>query len=89
MESDKKELTKFSDGRNRFRHPLEVEHCWPDDRNGIPNAHENAERATQKRQQKQTYIDYSPRGLKTNYLQIEAQKQSMECPNATRNEFST
>ena len=34
-------------------------------------------------------MDYSPRGLKTEYLQIKAQEQLMECPNATRNDFST
>ena len=57
--------------------------------NGIPNAEQNAGRATQKRQQKQRYMDYSPRGLKTKYLQIKTQEQLMECPNATRNDFST
>ena len=34
-------------------------------------------------------MDYSLRGLKPNYLQLEAQEQLMECPNATRNDFST
>ena len=82
-------LTKFSDGRNNFRHRLQVEHCWPDDKNVIPNAQQNAERATQKKQQKQRYMECSPRGLKTKYLQIKAQEQLMECPNATRNDFST
>ena len=46
-------ITRFSDGRNKFRHRLEVEDCWPDGMNGLPNAQQNAERATQKRQQKQ------------------------------------
>ena len=45
-------ITPFSDGRSKFRQQLEVEHCWPDDTNGIPNAQQNAERTTQKRQQK-------------------------------------
>ena len=63
-------ITRFSDGQNKFRHRLEVKHGWPDDLNGIPNAQQNAERATQKRQQKQRYMDYSLRGLKTNYLQM-------------------
>ena len=34
-------------------------------------------------------MDYSPRGLKTKYLQIKAQEHLMECPNATRNDFFT
>ena len=34
-------------------------------------------------------MDYNLRGLKPNYLQLKAQEQSMECPNATRNDFST
>ena len=82
-------ITRFSDGRNKFRHRLEVEHCWPDDTNGIPNAQQNAERTTQKRQQKQRYIDYNLRGLKPNYLQPKGQAQLMEYPNATWNDFST
>ena len=52
-------ITRCSEGRNKFRNRLEVEHCWPDDTNGIPNAQENAERTTQKRQQKQKYMDYN------------------------------
>ena len=44
-------ITRFSDGRNKFRHRLEVKDCWPDDMNSIPNAQQNTERATQKRQQ--------------------------------------
>ena len=82
-------ITRFSDGRNKFRHRLEVEHCWPDDTNGIPNTQQNAERTTQKRQQKQRYMDYNLRGLKPNYLQLQTREQLMECPNATRNDFST
>ena len=39
-------ITGFSDGRNKFRHRFEVEHCWPDDTSGIPNAQQNAERTT-------------------------------------------
>ena len=46
-------FTGSSDGRDKFRDRLEVAHCWPDDMNGIPNAQQNAERATQKTQQKQ------------------------------------
>ena len=81
-------ITRFSDGRNKFRHRLEVEHCWPDDMNVIPNVQQNAERAIQKRQQEQRFMDYSPRRLKPNYLQIKAHEQLLECPNATRNDFS-
>ena len=50
-------ITGFSDGRSKFRYRLEVEHCWPDDINGIPNAQQNAERATKKREQKQRYME--------------------------------
>ena len=36
-------ITRCPEGRNKFRHRLEAEHCWPDDTtNGIPNAQENA-----------------------------------------------
>ena len=82
-------ITRCSEGRNKFRHRLEVEHCWPDDTNGVPNAQQNVKRTTQKRQQKQRYMDYNLRGLKPNYLQLKAREQLMECPNATRNDFST
>ena len=42
-------ITRFSEGRFKFGHQLEVEPCWPDDmEKGIPNARQNAERATQK-----------------------------------------
>ena len=82
-------ITRFSDGRNKFRNRLEVEHCWPDDTNGVPNAQQNAERTTQKRQRKQRYMDYNLRGLKPNYSQLKAQEQLMEYPNASWNDFST
>ena len=82
-------ITGFSDGRSKFHDQLQIDHCWPDDINGIPNAQRNAERATQQRGQKQRYMDYNLRGLKPNYLQLRARKQLMECPNATRNDFST
>ena len=42
-------ITRFSDGRNKFRNRLEVEHCWPDDTNGVPIAQKNIERITQKK----------------------------------------
>ena len=82
-------ITRFSDGRNKYGHRLEVEQCWPDDTNGITNAQQNEERATPKRQQKQKYMDYSPRALKLNDSQLKARKRLMECPNATWNDFST
>ena len=81
-------ITKFSDGRKKFRHRLEVEHYWPDDTNGIPNAQRNAERTTQKRQQKQRYMEYNLRRLKPNFSQLKAQEQLMEYPKATCNDFS-
>ena len=31
-------ITGFSDGRRKFHDRLQVDHCWPDDINGIPNA---------------------------------------------------
>ena len=82
-------ITRFSDGRNKFRPRLEVEHCWPDDMDGIPRAQQNAERAKQTRQQEQRYMDYNLRGIKPNYLQLKAQEQLMEYPNASWNDFST
>ena len=81
--------TRFSDGRNKVRHRLEVEHCWPDDMNDISNAQQNEERATQKRRQKQRFINCSPRGLKPRYSQLEAEKLLREHPDATWNDLST
>ena len=82
-------ITGFSDGRSKFHDRLQFDHCWLDDISGIPNAQRNAERATQQRGQKQRYMDYNLRGLKPNFLQLRAREQLMECPNATRNAFST
>ena len=82
-------ITRFSDGRNKYRNRMEVEHCWPDHTNGVPNAQQNAERTTQKRQQKQRYMDYNLRGLKPNYSQLKAQDQLMEYQNAAWNDFPT
>ena len=79
-------ITRLSEGRNKFRHRLEVDHCWPDDMNGISNAQQNAERATQ-RKQTQRFMDYSLQGIKPNYLQRKAQEQLLEYPNATLNDF--
>ena len=40
---------RFSEGRVKLDHQLEVEQCWLDDmEKGIPNARQNAERATRK-----------------------------------------
>ena len=82
-------ITRFSDGQKIFRHRLEVDPCWPDDTNGITIAQQNTERTTQKRQQKQRYMDYNLRGLKLNSSQLKAQEQLMEYPNATWDEYST
>ena len=83
-------ITRFSEGRFKLGHQLEVEHCWLNDmEKRIPNARQNAERATQKRQQKQRHINYNLRQLKPNYLQIKAQEQLMGYPNANRNKFSS
>ena len=82
-------ITGFSDGRSEFHDRLQNGHCWPDDINGIPNAKQIAKRATQQKKQKQRYMDYNLPGLKPNYLQLKAREQLMECPNATRNDFST
>ena len=57
--------------------------------NGIPNARQNAERSTQKRQQKQRHMHYNLRLLQPNYLQLKAQEQLLEYPNATWTDFST
>ena len=80
--------TRFLDGRNKFRHRLEVEHCWPDDMNSISNAQQNEERATQKRRQQQRFINCSSRGLKPRYSQLEAEK-LREHPDATWSDLST
>ena len=82
-------ITRFSEGRNKFRHRQKVEHCWPDNMNGIPRAHKNAKRAKRNRQQEQKYMDYKLRGVKPNYLELKAQERLMEYPNATWNDFST
>ena len=65
-------ITGFSDRRTKFHDRLQMDHCWPDDINGIPIAQPNADRATQQRGQKQRYIDCNLRGLKPNYLQLKA-----------------
>ena len=45
-------IAGFSNGRNKIRDRLEFAQYWPDDMNGIPNAQQNAERATQKKDNK-------------------------------------
>ena len=82
-------VTRFSDVRNKLRYRLEVKHCWPDDMKGNPNDQKHAERVTQKRQQKQRYMDYNHRGLKPIYLQLKSQKHLMEYPKNTWKDFST
>ena len=81
-------ITRFSEGLFKLRHQLEFEPCWPDDMNGIPNAQQNAERPTQKRKQKQRYMDSNLGGYKPNSLQLKAQEQLMGYPNAIWNDFS-
>ena len=81
-------ITGFSDGRRKSHDRLQIDQCWPDDIKTIPNAPQNAERATQEKQQKQRYMDYNLRGLKPNYLRLKAREQIMKCPNATRKDFS-
>ena len=92
-------ITRFSGGRKKFRHRMEVEHCirlkervdkgWPDDMTGFVAAEQAAERTAQGRQRTQRYIDYSLKGLRPRYLQRKAQENLMEHPNATWNDFST
>ena len=41
-----------------------VDRGWPDDMNGIETAQKNAERDAQARQRRQSYIDYSLKGLR-------------------------
>ena len=75
-EMKKNFITGFSDGRSKFHYRL-------------PNAQQNAERATQQRKQKQRYMDFKLLGLKPSYLQLKARKQLMESPNAFWNDFCT
>ena len=70
-----------------YRIKRTVDEGWPDDMNGIEAAHQNAERAAQGRQRRQSYMDYSLRGLRPRYLQRKAQEYLMEHPNATWNDF--
>ena len=56
---------------------------------GITLGDQNAERTAQARQRRQTYIDYTLKGLTPQYLQRKAQEKLMEHPNATWNDFST
>ena len=104
-------INRFSDGRNKFRHGMEVEHCiradgeeirnffhrikktadegWPDDMAGGVAAEQAAKCTAQARQRRQSYIDYTLKGLRPRYLQGKAQKHLIEHPNASWNDFST
>ena len=84
IRGDGEEIRNFSHRTKRT-----VDKGWPDDLNGIEAAHNNAEREAQVRQRRQTYIDYSLKGLRPRYLQRKAQEYLMENPNATWNDFST
>ena len=66
-----------------------VDKGWHDDLNCSEAAQYNAEREAQRRQRRQSYIDYSLKGLGPKYLQQKAQEYLMENPNATWNDFST
>ena len=66
-----------------------VDKGWPDDMEGIAPADHGAERAAQGRQRRQSYIDYSLKGLRPRHLQRKAQEYLMENPNATWDDFST
>ena len=98
-------IRRFSDGRNKFKHRMETEHCiradgeesrnflhrikktvdkgWPDNMAGVVAAEQAAERTAQARQRRQTYIDYTLKGLRPRYLQRKAQQYLTENPNAT------
>ena len=62
---------------------------WPDDIEGIAAADSGDERAAQRRQRGQRYIDYSLERLRPRYLQRKALEYLMENPNATWNDVST
>ena len=62
---------------------------WPDDIVGVAAADQDAERAAQARQRKQSYIHCTLKGLRPRYLQRNAQEYLVEHPNATWNNFST
>ena len=81
--------TRFSEGRFKLGHLLEVEQVWLDDMEKIiPNARQNAERATQKRQLTER-LDYNLRRLKPKCFQLNAQQQLMGYPNANRKNISS
>ena len=83
-------ITKFSEGRFKFRHQLEFEHCWLARwYQQYPKCPTKCRTSTTKKAKKQKYIDYNLRWLKPEYLQLKAQGQLMEYPNATWNEFSS
>ena len=79
-------MTRFSDGRYKYRHRMEVEHCWPDVMNGTPNAQQSAERATQKDKSKDSWTAVC-QDINQKYLHLKAKEQLMEYPNATWNDF--
>ena len=73
-------ITRSPEGQNKLRHRLEVQYRWPGDMNGIRNAQQNAEGTTQKRQQKQRYMDYNLRGLKPNFCTTTGPRSVNEVP---------
>ena len=68
-----------------FLHRLKksVDKGWPDDKAGVVMAEQVAERTAQACQRRQTYIDYTLKGLRPRYFQRKAQDYLMEHPNAT------
>ena len=60
---------------------------WPDDMFGMAAVDQNAERAAQSRQRRQSYIDYTVKRLRSRYLQRKAQEYLMERSNAIWNDF--
>ena len=66
-----------------------VDKVWPDDMAGVLATEQAAERTAQARKRRQRYFDYTLKGLRSGYLQRNAQEYLMEHPNATWNELST
>ena len=66
-----------------------VDKGWQGDMEGIAPSDHGAERAAQRRQRRQRYIDYSLKRLRPRYLQRNTQEYLMDNPEATWNDFST
>ena len=66
-----------------------VDKGWPDDMAGVVAAEQAAQRIAQARQRRQSYIDYTLKGLRAIYLERKAQEYITEHPNANWIAFST